>query len=81
MKKVIAGITAAAGLIILICGFFIMNKTENAAVGIIGGADGPTEVFLTGAPESYFSIALIAVGAVTLAAAVIAIILLIVKKR
>lgn len=49
-----------------------MTPLENASLGIIGGADGPTAVFVTGNP-----IPLVIIGFI--AAAVIA--LLVMKRR
>jgi len=47
---------------------------ESASIGIIGGADGPTAVFITGDPSALIAIAL-------LAAAVISAIIWKLKKR
>lgn len=35
---------------------------ESASIGIIGGADGPTAVFITGDPTALIVIALVAVA-------------------
>ena len=52
----------------------LVENSVSASVGIIGGADGPTAIFVTGAPPSWGTIALI--GAVCLAAIIVGIMLL-----
>lgn len=47
MKKWITAIIAIAGAITLACGIGLKVK-KNTAVSIIGGADGPTSVFIAG---------------------------------
>ena len=49
-----------------------MTPAEQSAIGIIGGADGPTAIFLSG-----FPIGLVVAGVIAIAA----IIALVVKKR
>ncbi len=72
-------VTAAVvgcGVLLPMLSFTLMLAAhENAAsVGIIGGADGPTAIFVTGSPPSWGTILLIA--ALCIAAAVAAILLL-----
>ena len=63
MKKVCAIVLTIAGL--LAVGFEIHTKIkESAAISIIGGADGPTAIFLAGKVNHDFSIAAIIVGIV-----------------
>ena len=47
MKKVIAFIVAALGILIAAIGIHMKSKAA-VAVSIIGGADGPTSIFLAG---------------------------------
>ena len=55
MKKVLGIVFLVAGIIVtVICGFysfgflsaFLFSKNEDSSIGIIGGADGPTAVFV-----------------------------------
>ena len=46
--KVIIGIIAVIGAIAIIGGRYITAYQERAAVSIIGGADGPTSIFIAG---------------------------------
>ncbi len=68
MKKLLIAfiIVLAVALTIALC--FGVNMKNNASVGIIGGADGPTAIFVSG---SVVFGALIPVVAVILLAAVI----------
>ena len=43
---------------------------SNASIGIIGGADGPTAVFVSSSPSGIISTILLVVGAVCFAVAV-----------
>ena len=43
----------------------------NASIGIIGGADGPTAVFVSSSPSGIISTVLLIAGAVCLAVAII----------
>ena len=44
---------------------------SNASIGIIGGADGPTAVFVSSSPSGIISTILLIAGAVCLAVAII----------
>ena len=46
MKKRIAIITLVLGLIVVAWGIHV-NLRDKAAIGIIGGADGPTAIFIS----------------------------------
>lgn len=70
MRKGITVILAAAGIILAISGIITKVK-ETVAISIIGGADGPTSVFLAGKLGSGFSIGAIAAGIVFLVLAVL----------
>ena len=52
--------------------------SESASVGIIGGADGPTAVFVSGSPLPFF---LIAAGIAAAVALLVTGIVLYIKKR
>ena len=60
MKKIIAVIAIILGTLITIAGLIatiaIMRAKQAASVGIIGGADGPTAVFMTTSPNAVFGI-------------------------
>lgn len=61
MKKWLAVIVAAVGVILV--GFGISTKIKGAAsVGIIGGADGPTAIFVAGKVGDGFSLGIILLG-------------------
>lgn len=65
MKKWIAVLAGLAGTAMIIAGI-IMKFRKTVSIAIIGGADGPTSVFLAGKVGSGFSISVIAVGIVLL---------------
>lgn len=75
-KKMCIIIVAIVGVLAVIYG--IITKTKAAAsISIIGGADGPTSIFLAGKIGDGFSLTIIVVGAVILVAAL----LLLLRKR
>ena len=45
----------------IICGktFAVMTEMESASIGVIGGADGPTAIFVTSPPATGYLIALV----------------------
>ena len=67
MKKVLGIVTGIVGAICIIVGG-IMKAKENTAVSIIGGADGPTTIFLAGKLNGNVAILFIVAGIVLLAA-------------
>ena len=70
MKKWIVVIIAILGIIL--AGFGISAKIKGAAsVGIIGGADGPTTVFVAGNVGDLFSIGVIIVAIILVVAVAI----------
>ncbi len=78
MKKVTAIILIVIGVLAGI-GFGMMNFTSKDAssIGIIGGADGPTAIFVTG-PEGVFPWVLLLVAIVAL---IVGVCLLLRKKK
>lgn len=71
MKKVFWIIPCIVGM--LFVGFEgIMKVKENTAVSIIGGADGPTSIFVAGKLNGNLAFELIIIGIVLLGVAVIA---------
>lgn len=77
MKKVFGIVIAMIGIIV--AAFAIdMKQKEAYAISIIGGADGPTSVFLAGKVGSSTSAGILVVGVVIL---VVGIILLLKKKK
>lgn len=46
---------------------FLPTAAENSSVGIIGGADGPTAIFVSGTIHPTLFVALIAAGVLVLA--------------
>lgn len=71
MKKVFGIVTCIVGILLVIFGEIIKAK-ENTAISIIGGADGPTSVYVAGKLNGNLAIILIIIGLVLLVAAVIA---------
>lgn len=65
-SKIIFGIITVC---VLILGLFMGNTCENeaASIGIIGGADGPTAIFVTGPDLSWPVIAVSAIIIISLA--------------
>lgn len=77
MKKTMAIILGVIGLVL--AGFSAVLKwKKQMSVSIIGGADGPTSIFLAGKIENDFSVAGIVVGILLL---VIAGLLMLRKKK
>lgn len=71
MKKVFWIVSCIVGMLFVIFGG-IMKVKENTAVSIIGGADGPTSVFVAGKLNDNSAVKLIIIGIVLLVVAVIA---------
>ena len=69
MKKILGIVAGIVGIISVIVG--VALKMNNNAIAIIGGADGPTSVFVAGKLNSLVSILLIAIGVVMLIVAII----------
>ena len=61
MKKWIMGVTAAVGAAAVVIGIAFKMK-KDASISIIGGADGPTAVFLAGEVGSGFSVGIMFIG-------------------
>ena len=77
MKKILGIVAGIVGIISVIVG--VALKMNNNAIAIIGGADGPTSVFVAGKLNSVLvSILLIAIGVVML---IVAIIFYFLKKK
>lgn len=66
MKKVIIIIIGIFGVILSAAGIFSASAGD---IGVIGGADGPTAVFVAGKPSAGFTVCLIIAGIVLLIAA------------
>lgn len=77
MKKIIGIVVGIVGCIAAVLGI-IYKVRGSFSVAIIGGADGPTSVFVAGKVGQDFSVLAIAVGIILILAAAI---LLIKKKR
>ena len=69
MKKILGIVAGIVGIISVIVG--VALKMNNNAIAIIGGADGPTSVFVAGKLNVLVSILLIAIGVVMLIVAII----------
>lgn len=70
--RIFAAVLAAILLLGLITPAFAAEAGESSSVGIIGGADGPTAIFVTTSPTAggLLSTILLIAGAVCLAAAI-----------
>lgn len=71
MKKIWFVILSAVGIALLVWGA-VLNATESTSISIIGGADGPTAIFVTGDTGGHLSAILMVLGGVTLAGTAIA---------
>ena len=71
MKKIFGVIIGVLGIVLVILGG-IMKLKENTVVSIVGGADGPTAVFVAGKLNDNLTFILIVIGIVLLGVAVIA---------
>lgn len=61
MKKIVVILVGIIGVLLTIAG--IVTKAKKAtSIAIIGGADGPTSIFLAGKVGEDFSIGLIVIG-------------------
>ena len=69
MKKILGIVAGIVGIISVIVG--VALKMNNNAIAIIGGADGPTSVFVAGKLNSVLVSILIAIGVVMLIVAII----------
>lgn len=65
MKKIIIGITALIGIVLVIFGISAKMK-NSAAIAIIGGADGPTSIYLAGTLGNSLGYGLLATGIIIL---------------
>lgn len=77
MKKIFAVILGVIGVIIAAAGIILKVK-DQMAISIIGGADGPTSIFLAGKVGTGVAISPIAIGVILL---VIGIVLWCTRKR
>lgn len=68
MKKWITGILAAAACLAVAAGIYLKEKQS---VAIIGGADGPTSIFLAGKLNSDITNGMILLGVAVLAGIVV----------
>ena len=72
MKKILGIVAGIVGIISVIVGVALKMNDNAIAIAIIGGADGPTSVFVAGKLNSVLvSILLIAIGVVMLIVAII----------
>ena len=76
MSKILGMIGGVIGMLLVSWGIAMRTK-ENAAVSIIGGADGPTSIFVAAKLDESFIYLILAVGVVLIVAAVI----MVLKKR
>lgn len=77
MKMIIGAVLAFAGMILAIIGGIL--KTKNAvAISVIGGADGPTSIFLAGKIGNGFTIPVMMIGVILL---LVGVGIFIIKKR
>lgn len=70
MKKILLGIIGIIGSLLALYGFFTRPKRVSTST-VIGGADGPTAIYVAGKVGNDFSMALIAIGILLVVFAVI----------
>ena len=70
MKKIILGIIGIIGSLLVLYGFFTRPKRVSSTT-VIGGADGPTAIYVAEKVGNDFSIALIVIGVILVVIAVI----------
>lgn len=75
MKKILAGVIGVIGILIVALGIEWKMK-KAVSISIIGGADGPTSVFLAGKVGNDFSLAAIVLGII-----LVVLILIVLAKR
>jgi len=63
MKKIVSAVLGLIGILIVAFGIILKMK-KNYSVSIIGGADGPTSIYLAGKIGSDASLSMIAAGIV-----------------
>ena len=83
LTKLGKGVILLVVLIGIIMGTAIIRDRRVAistSVGIIGGADGPTAIFVTAKPSPLLSVIII-VGSILLVAGIVTVIMLIVKNK
>lgn len=68
MKKVVGGIITVIGLVLAITG--IVTKAKGVTSIVIGGADGPTSVFIAGKVGNGFGLGTIFAGVILVIAGV-----------
>ncbi|MGC6175330.1 oxaloacetate decarboxylase [Lacrimispora sp. 38-1] len=68
MMKWICGFTGIAGCVLVIAGALF---TRNKAVTVIGGADGPTSIFIAAKPSPVTSTVLLASGIIIILGTII----------
>lgn len=71
MKKYLIGISGTLGFLFLLAGIYTKIKNSATAVSIIGGADGPTSIFIAGKVGTDFSMSGIIIGIILFGIAVI----------
>lgn len=76
MKKKIGLAAGLAGILLVIIGS-ILKRKENTAISVVGGADGPTSVFVAGRLGGEVFIGAIALGVILIVAAI----LMVLKKK
>lgn len=70
MKKVVGILVGILGCIALVCGG-VMAVKDSSDVAVIGGADGPTSIFLAGKVGENFSLVMVVCGVVLIGVAVV----------
>lgn len=61
MKKVMCAVSALAGILLVVAGI-IFKIRDSVAISVIGGADGPTSIFLAGKVGNGFTVTVIFIG-------------------
>lgn len=71
MKKVVGGIITIIGIVMVAWGIHVYVFAKEATSILIGGADGPTSVFIAGKVGNGFGLGTIFVGIILVVAGVV----------
>lgn len=71
MKKVVGGIITIIGIVMAVWGIHVYVFAKEATSILIGGADGPTSVFIAGKVGNGFGLGTIFVGIILVVAGVV----------
>lgn len=71
MKKVVTVLLGLVGVMLVVFNFFLKFKNAPTKVSVIGGADGPTSIFLAGKVVPNLSLMGVIIGVILIVVAII----------